>query len=211
MATSSLLTNIIMLVIITGIGYFYIYPTVGQIRENQDVAVTFATELTKVSAVNSQLQEKVTAINNVPLQDKQKLATYMPDTLDDVALMRTMESILIAVGIEPDSLAFAGGASDGSQNTQTDTSQEVADGVDSITVESTISISFETDEDTLYSYFAAVERSVVPFFLKNATLTPTEAGLVSADLTYTVFALAPATVSNSTNADNSIINDGMVF
>ena len=200
MARTSLLVHIVMIVIAGTIGFLYIYPMIGQIRENQDTAVTFSREVTRVSAVNTQLDQKLSAINSIPLADKQKLITYMPDTLDDVSFLRTMEAILIDSGIEPSSLNFGGGGSGDDndndiqgQEAQMDSFGEINNVVESPkTIQSDISVSFETDETTLYNFFNAVENSAVPFVVKSAVLAPSEGGGITAELVYSVHALAPA-------------------
>lgn len=197
MARSSLFVHIIMLVIAGAIGYLYIFPTIGKIRDNQDTAVAFSREVAQVSNVNSQLQQKLSAINNIPLENKQRLATYMPDSLDDVTFMRTIESVLFSAGIEPATLQFGSSSNDGDDegSSTMDSSNEVDFASSEKTIQSTISVSFETDESSLYSFFDAVEQSLVPFVLKEATLTPSEDGGVSADLVYVVHALAPTTAT----------------
>lgn len=192
MARSSLLMHIIMMSVVGAIGFLYIYPTIGQIRINQDTAVLFAKELTKVSAVNDQLEQKLVSINNIPLQDKQKLITYMPDTLDDVMFLRTMEAILLASGIEPSTLQFGSGKdSNNEQSASSDDSQEASTVTDKMTIQNNISVAFETDETSLFGFFAAVEQSDVPFVIKEAVLTPSDGGGVAVELVYVVQALSP--------------------
>ncbi|MFN3188383.1 MAG: hypothetical protein ACK42D_02450 [Candidatus Paceibacteria bacterium] len=204
MARTSLLVHIVMIVIAGTIGFLYIYPMIGQIRENQDTAVTFNREVTRVSAVNGQLQQKLSAINSIPIQDKQKLVTYMPDTLDDVMFMRTMEAILISSGIEPASLQFGGGnAGEGDQAVSVDEFEEFDSNISNTkTVKSDISVAFEADETSLFSFFAAVERSSVPFVVKEVTLAPSEGGGITAELVYSVHALSAQT--SNTGVQNTM-------
>jgi len=207
MARSSLLVHIVMVVIAGAIGYLYIYPTIVQIRDNQDMAVLFNREVAQVSGTNSKLQQKLTAINNISLESKQKLVTYMPDTLDDVTFMRTIEAILFASGIEPSALQFgSGNNNEGNDSSSTATQNEFALVTNKITDESTINVAFEVDEASLFSFFSAVELSEVPFVLKEAVLTPTEGGAVSAELIYTVHALASTT--SATVLDSSMMEMG---
>ncbi len=204
MARSSLLVHMVMIVIAGAIGYLYIFPTIGKIRQNQDMAVVFDTEVTKVSAVNAQLQQKLVAINSIPLEDKQKLVTYMPDTLDDISFLRTMEAILIASGIEPSALKFGSGKNeDGSQDSSGGASEESTTATDNRTVQSDVSVSFETTESALFSFFDAVEQSAVPFVIKEMTLAPSEKGGITAELVYTVHALA-STDPAATTVDDSM-------
>lgn len=191
-----------MIVVAGAIGYLYIFPTIGQIRDNQDTAVVFNREVAQVSGVNSQLQQKLTAINNIPLENKQKLVTYMPDSLDDVTFMRTMESILFSAGIEPASLQFGSGSKDSEdQGSSADSSEETSVASTEKTIQSTVSVSFETDESSLYSFFDAVEQSSMPFVLKEATLTPSESGGITAELVYAVHALATTTTTMAPAVD----------
>jgi hypothetical protein len=192
MARSSLLVHVVMIVIAGAIGYLYIYPTIQQIRQNQDTAVIFDREANRVSLVNSQLQQKIASVNSIPLQDRQKLLTYMPDTLDEVAILRTMESILLSVGIEPATLEFG---SIRQENSSSDSFTEAEVGPASKTVSSTVSVMFEASETALFAFFEAVEKSALPFIEKEISLAPDETGrLIAADLVYTVHALAPAVV-----------------
>jgi hypothetical protein len=192
----------VMIVVAGAIGYLYIFPTIGKIRDNQDTAVVFSREVAQVSGVNSQLQQKLTAINNIPIENKQRLMTYMPDSLDDVTFMRTMESILFSAGIEPATLQFGSGSNneEKGQSSTADSSEETIVTSTEKTIQSTVSVSFETDESSLYNFFDAVEQSSVPFVLKETTLTQSESGQVSAELVYAVHALATTTTAiSSTN------------
>jgi len=207
MARTSLLAHIAMIVIAGTIAFMYIYPTIQQIRQNQDTAVLFSGEVAKVSEVNAKLQQKVSAINSIPLQDKQKLVTYMPDSLDDVSILRIMEAILITVGIEASTLQFgSGGSEDNGQDVSFDSTLENNVVNDSKTVQSTVAVAFEADEASLFTFFEAVERSSVPFVVKEVELAPSESGLVSAELVYSVYALASETSSASVFADE-VMND----
>lgn len=207
MARSSLLVHVVMVIVAVTIAYLYIYPTVQQIRENQDTAVLFDKEVAQVSSVNAQLNQKLTAINSIPLEDKQKLMTYIPDNLDDVTFMRTMEAILFASGIQPTTLQFGSGSNnEGAENSQTSTLDEFGQtqtaASDSKTIQSTLSVSFETDETSMYSFFEAVEQSAVPFVIKEASLSPSEeGGGVTAELVYSVHALATTTLLTSSSGD----------
>ena len=204
MPRTSLLVHVSMIVIAGAIGFLYIYPTIGQIRDNQDAAVLFSREVTHVSGVNAQLQQKLMSINNIPLESKQKLVTYMPDTLDDVMFLRIMEAILINSGIEPTSLQFGSGKDgNNSQDTNENSLEESSSVTNEKTVQNTILVAFEVDEASLFSFFSAVEKSSVPFVLKEAVLAPIKGGGVSAELLYSVHALAAVDSSTA-----SVSNDG---
>jgi len=183
MQEPSLFMHVVMIGIVVGIGILYIKPTVEVIGENQDTKATFAREVDRVSAVNTRLAQKVAEINAIPLDDRRKLATYLPDTLDSIAVMRTVESMMEGISITPTSLEFDGVATPAGQSESSASSLESG----------SISLSFETDEPSLFVFFSTIEQNEFPFIIKEASISPTDEGTISAEFVFTVFSLPVAT------------------
>jgi len=185
MGKTSLITHVVMVVIAVSIGFLYIQPTIESIKANQVTASVFKGELDKVNGVNALLDERFTSVGNIASQSKQRLTTFMPDSIDKIAVMRTLEAILLLNEITPATLAFEDG--DQNRNTQTRSSVQST----TLTDTALINTSFVTDEETLYKFFQTVQNSSYPFVLSSLSITPAEGFLLTVDAAYTVSALKP--------------------
>jgi hypothetical protein len=207
MQQTSIIRHIIMILIAGAIVVLYIQPTIQQIRQNQDSAVLYNAEVEKVTMVNQLMAQKLATINSIPLTDRQKLITYMPDNVEEVSVLRTLETILFSVGIQPSTLELSDEASD-VNNSESQDALLTGDVTMSLTQKKDIAVSFVTDEATLQLFFRTIASSDIPFVLHSATITPQENNQVAVDITYSVFSLLPA---SSTVGDSAILVDDMNF
>lgn len=88
MILNSFIPQIVMLVLAGGIIFSYVQPTFAKIGSIQDAIGRYQTEQKKVSDVNQKLADLVAQVNNISTDDQRALLTYMPDTVDHVAVSR---------------------------------------------------------------------------------------------------------------------------
>jgi hypothetical protein len=99
MMINSFVLQIVMAVLSAGILFFYVHPTFSNIGTIQDSIVMYQTETAKVSEVNARLASLVSRVNSINTADMRALMTYMPDTIDDVAITRDIFFISEEAGI----------------------------------------------------------------------------------------------------------------
>lgn len=184
MGRANLVTHIIMITVAGAIVFLYILPTIRRIKDNQDTVTVFKNEVAKVSQVNTLLDQKVIKINSIPLEIRQKLTEFVPDAIDELAIMRTLEAILIASDLVPLSLSIEANDASGNSSTQP---EQIADLMKTVTIATT----FETNQETLYKFFQNIQTSSYPFVIKELSITPAEGTLLAIDVKYKVNSLDP--------------------
>lgn len=108
MIPSGLFTQIGLVALSIGVILTYIMPTFDRIGGAQEEISTYQTERSKVMSVNTMLAAKVQEINNVSSADLAKLRTYMPDSVDPIAVLRDIETIAAEAGVEVTDITDAG-------------------------------------------------------------------------------------------------------
>ncbi len=109
MSKFGLLTQVAMILIAVAIGILYIKPTVTSIRETEDSISLYEHEVDNVSAVNQNLAAKIMTIDAIPAADSQALLRYLPDSVDEIAVMKDIVAILAKNSISsPDVVAKKG-------------------------------------------------------------------------------------------------------
>jgi hypothetical protein len=88
MILNSLITQIFMAVLAVGIFFTYVKPTFTNIGVIQTAIEQYKLEFTKVDEVNTKLKSLYAKANDMSLANKNSLARYMPDAVDDVMVSR---------------------------------------------------------------------------------------------------------------------------
>ena len=187
MNRSSLFTQLVMIIVAVVVGIMYINPTVTKIKTTQDSNDLYKQELTKISAVNDLLSAHVMKIDSVPLQSKQALLTYVPDSIDELIVMRDLQAILAASNIEASTLVFDGdGESDGNTSTNGSNNEEIAVEFSPYT-RYTFTVDFETTYEQLKNFFGLIETNNYLLEISSLEINPAESGLLSVKISLTAF------------------------
>jgi Tfp pilus assembly protein PilO len=96
MQNLSLVKSIFFLLTASIIGYFFIIPQVSNIRLNQDQKSIFDAEINRIAGVTQTLLQFQSAIASTPVTDRQKLIRFLPSELDELLIMRDIETLLVA-------------------------------------------------------------------------------------------------------------------
>lgn len=99
MSSKGLFSYVAMIVLAIGIAFFYIEPTFGEITKMQDDIALFQSERQKVDAVNLQLETLVDRLDNVSLEDQQKLLTYIPNEVDSIEVPSLLQDLTESSGL----------------------------------------------------------------------------------------------------------------
>jgi hypothetical protein len=183
MSKFSLLTQCILIVIAVSIGMLYIKPTIEKIGVIEDNTALYREELKKVSDVNQTLDEKLSIIDSVTPADKDNLLRYLPDTIDDIAVMKDIVAIFNQVSVDVTGVVYAPG-----ETINHDQEGELfVKGVDAhnFTVVATLNY------DQLMSALRAIEVNNYLLQVSSLKMAPDELGQLKATLVLTAFTKQP--------------------
>jgi len=106
MSKLSLFSLLGMIIVACTIGVMYIKPTVADIRAIEDTTSLHRDEILKVSEVNENLSRKLITLEAISPADNQALEKYLPDSVDEVAVMKDISTIFSSVGVSLDGLTY---------------------------------------------------------------------------------------------------------
>jgi len=176
MSAFNLFFQVAMVAIAITIGFLYINPTVTAIRDTQVLTQTYVNEKDNVDKVNAQLASRVAAINSVSSSNKQALLRYVPDTVDDIAVLKDLNIIAKQLGIVPKTLSFKGTAD----------KKETTDQGDILAYQ------FELGADLTYTQLrdllAAIEINNYLLQTTSLSVIPGEGGFLTITLNLSAFA-----------------------
>lgn len=186
MSRISLFTQIIMIIVAAVIGFYYIKPTVTKIRVTQDLTATYEAEAAKVLDVNVLLKQRIEKIDSVTLGDSDALKRYIPDTVDEIAVMKDLAAIGSDLGIIFSSLTYDGA-----------TEESVAEELN--TEPKLMSHAFSIETDVNYSelkqLLAALEINNYPLQVDLLDIVPDKTGLLAVSLSIQTFSRVPVSDS----------------
>lgn len=90
---NSLLTQVAAAGIAIGIIVMHIQPTLDEVKVLQDEILNTQEEKAKIEAVNDQLNKLYAEVNAMQAADKKALITYLPDTIDEVQVLKDLSLI----------------------------------------------------------------------------------------------------------------------
>lgn len=108
MSKISLITQLAMIAIAIAIGFLYIKPTITAIKITQDSVDHYNDETQKVSTVNETLKSKVALMDGVTNTDAEELARFVPDTIDNVVVLKEIQNILDYSGLPGLTVVYKG-------------------------------------------------------------------------------------------------------
>lgn len=200
MNRTSLLSQIFMVIIAIIVGVMYISPAIAKIKTTQDSTDLYIQELAKVSAVNTELASRVAKVDSVPLEAKQALLRYVPDTIDEIVVMKDIQAILAASNIVASGLAYNNVA-------------EASPNGDEMAIELpytpyAFTVAFDTTYEQLKEFFSLIETNDYLFEISSLDLSPSDSGLLSVQMTLKVFSRKLEVVpSDSTDGLDFISED----
>jgi uncharacterized protein YqgV (UPF0045/DUF77 family) len=176
----SLVTQIGLIAVAVAIVVLYIEPKITSIRQTQDLTSSYELETQNVSQVNESLKAKIAAIETIAPQDALALARYVPDTVDEIAVLKDISTVLEMQSINDFDLKYQG------NNVGTEVEGEVASEFGAVT-EHYFSVSFEAGYDQLKSVLAQLETNNYLLQVSNLKITDTKEGVLKADVSITTF------------------------
>jgi hypothetical protein len=190
MSNFSLFTQIGMIVVAGTIMFTYIKPTYNNIQIKLDTIETYKTEADKVKDVDDLLVQKVNTVDGVSAADTAALKRYVPDSVDDVAVMKDIQSIFTALALPLSSIAIGG------------TSPVPVQGVSGNVglMSHSFSISTKVSYDELKTLLKVIEVNNYLLQVNSLTIAPAETGSLGVSMTLTTFNRATTTPSTDASA-----------
>ena len=99
MIPKGLFTQIIMLIAAVSIVITYIQPKFQEIGQTQDDIAVYQEQRKKIVDVNARLASLVSTMEAVPSPDKERLSNYLPDEVDEIAIVRDLFFISQRAGV----------------------------------------------------------------------------------------------------------------
>lgn len=86
----------------------YVKPSLGEMKSVQDKIASYKEERQKVSAVNATLDDLKARMTGVSAEDNKRLLTYMPNTVDILAVPRDIKAITDEAGVIVKDIKYSG-------------------------------------------------------------------------------------------------------
>lgn len=179
----SFFTQIAMIVIAVAIVIMYIEPKISAIRDTQDLITSYEVETANVSQVNESLKAKISAIESVTPEDLQALMRFIPTEIDEISVLKDLETIIEAQSITEFDIAYNG-------NNSEQLNEDEAPNEYGMVNEHYFSASFEAQYSQLKSLLSQLEKNDYLLQVTNLKIADADEGLVKVDMSLTAFTLA---------------------
>lgn len=90
----SVFAQVAVAIVAVVIVFTYVSPTLGTIGELQDDVARFDQAIAQVVTVNAMLDDLVNKMDAISPDDRRALITFMPDHLDELAVMRDISNMV---------------------------------------------------------------------------------------------------------------------
>jgi len=169
-----LFTQFVMVVISIGIVFTYIKPAFDEIAVVQSETKIYEEEITKVLSVNSQLSDLLSDMDSVSMTDKLRLRSYMPDTIDELMIMRDLYLITNRSGALYKGVSGSGDQG-GVQKKKTSTASTDPN-------QHAFTLSAEGTYAQVKNLFSLLEKNNYPLEIQGVSLSPAEGGFLVASI-----------------------------
>ncbi len=194
MSNFSLFTQVGMIIVAATIVFTYIKPTFANIEKTRTTTDTYIIEADKVKGVDDLLVQKAAKVDAVSAADSAALKRYVPDEVDDVAVMKDIQGIFAALAFPLTSLN-AGGAS-AAPSAVSGTIGNVG------LVPHSFTVATKLTYDELKTLLKVLEVNNYLLQIDSLTITPGESGLLTISMVLSTFnrvVIAPVEGEGSTN------------
>ncbi len=177
---TGLFSQIALIILSVGIIFTYITPTLDEIKKTQDTITVYKTEREKVSDVNLKLDQIASRLNSINTDDQKKLLTYMPDSVDTVAVPRDIKAIADKNGLILKQIKYVGPQEAAEQSTFVDPGMIAALPAESTDPEAhTFAVEFEAAYEQIKQFLGDLEQNGYPLEVHDLVIEQTEGGFLS--------------------------------
>lgn len=179
MIPKGLFTQIAMVILSIAIIITYIKPAFDEIGSVQENIGIYKTERGKVEMVNSKLLSLVNQLESVSNEDERRLNTYLPDSVDRIAVQRDLKLITNEAGlIYRDVVSEEAGKKSKQQTVDEENLPEPY----------LFSLSVEGRYEQIKDLFQLLEQNNYPLEIHSLDIQQTELGMLSADIKLVTYA-----------------------
>jgi len=182
MIPKGLFTQIAMLILAVAIIITYVQPAFVKIGSVQDDIGIYEEQRNKVASVNDQLAALVARMESVSNDDKRRLLTYLPDSVDEVAVQRDLVAIMAEAGVIYKSVSYMGKASD--QTTASKAEIVLPSG-------SSFDLAIDGTYGQIKNFLRLLEQNQYPLEIQNLDIVQLEGGFLNANMQLNTYAYKP--------------------
>lgn len=180
MIGNSLIIQVATAGVAIGIVMTYIQPTITTIRTQQDDIAKVREESERISEVNRRLASLYAQVNEISQRDKAALYTYLPDTVDDVRVLKDLNTMAEEAGVLVSELSYGGLEQVAATAVEGSTDVRPEGHLFNLTIQG----SYEQFKQVLLR----MERNNYPLVVQELSVSPTEGGLLTAKFTLVTYA-----------------------
>ena len=195
MSNFSILTQIGMIIAAVTITLTFIKPTYANIQARREMTKMYVTEADKVKEVDDMLIRKAAIIDSVSAADTAALKRYVPDSVDDVAVMKDIQAIFIGLALPLVSLTVGGAGS-------VVTSGDGA--VDSGLIRHSYAVSTKLSYSELKTLLKVIEVNNYLLQVDSLSIAPGETGDLGVALSLSTFSRSTSTAAVIESDENLV-------
>lgn len=182
MILNGLFTQIVVAAVAIGIAITYVQPTFTEIGEVQSSIAEYRTEIERVNGVNERLNSLVAQADQLSAAERRSLMTYLPNSVDIVAVPRDISLMAEQAGVLLRSVGYDGELSyfDRSPN----------DAPGAYPTAHGFVVQIEGTYEQVKDFLRLTERNEYPLQLGALDLSAEEGGFMNAGVTLITFTFA---------------------
>ena len=169
MRSLGLVAQVLTIGLSVAIGILYIQPTFEEVSVIQDEVEVYKNQRVQVESVNADLARHVATLSSIDPTDIQRLTTYMPRFVDEIAVMRDLQFIIEEAGLVFEAVTYNGLSTELS-----DTEQNRLDAIGH-----DFSVSFEGTYSQVKDFFSLLEQNEYPLEVFEVDISALEGGFLS--------------------------------
>jgi len=179
-----LISQIAAIALAVAIVTFFVRPTFAEIGQLQDEVQEYSGERERVTETNRILANQVSELESVSVDDRERLATYLPVLLDEVSVLRDIQIIADISGINYSAIQYNGPLVDTSENARLSQLSDQPVGEEfTITVEGTYS--------RIKDFFSLLEQNEYPLQIYTLEVSSLDGGFLAADVSIVTYIMSP--------------------
>ncbi len=180
---TGLFSQIALILLSVGVIFTYVSPTLDGVKKNQDTIAVYQTEKAKVADVNLKLDQVATRLNSIGTDDQRRILTYMPDTVDTVAVPRDIKAIADEAGLVLTQIEYLGPEETASESAFVDPSLlNTAPATSESPEAHTFAVDFESSYEQVKEFLSDLETNAYPLEVHELVIEQTEGGFLSVSM-----------------------------
>jgi hypothetical protein len=193
MSNFSLFSQIGMIVVAVTMLFTYIKPTYTNIQTTRDAIQTYTVEANKVKSVDDLLAAQTAKVDAISAADMTALKRYMPDEVDEVAVMKDIQAIFNALAIPLTSLTAS------VVKTVPPSDAETVDPLSPHSFTVVSSMSYEE----LKTLLRVLEVNNYLLQVDSLVATPAASGLIGVSIVLTTYSRTPTATAQNADSNSS--------